>query len=254
MNANTNTNNDNLRLTKYNEHITKLESLFKSVYIRGEYPSYKLAPCFMLFSFIDLLRGVTLLDFNHLFSSGNIIVRTMYEILVDYLYCETNRKFLYLRFAEFQNVSRVQLYNSSPKEVQKNIDVFTFRNYTLPEYNRFIKKYKIKNNKQLNNWSGISFKSRVDIVGKNIPKILDLYTVIYKINCNYTHTQADTISEYSYFFNGEVHMNYEQKYCKDNLLLLKQVNSLVDIFYEHFNKNYANKNLSEISFKVQKLH
>ena len=108
---------DNRKLEKYNEHITRLEDLFKSVVIVGNYEEYRLAPCLMLFNFIDLLRGVTILDSNHMVTSGNIIIRSMFEILLDFLYCETDRK-LYLRFGEYQDVNRVLLYKSVPQNIK----------------------------------------------------------------------------------------------------------------------------------------
>ncbi len=51
---------------------------------------------FLLFSFIDLLRGVAILDNNHMVVAGNIIVRSMFELLIDFLYCETDRKKIYI--------------------------------------------------------------------------------------------------------------------------------------------------------------
>lgn len=94
-------NEDRIKLNKYNEHITSLEDLLKSVTIKGNYEQFRLAPCFLLFSFIDLLRGVAILDNNHMVVAGNIIVRSMFELLIDFLYCETDRKNLYLRFGEY---------------------------------------------------------------------------------------------------------------------------------------------------------
>ena len=105
-------NEDRIKLNKYNEHITSLEDLLKSVTIKGNYEQFRLAPCFLLFSFIDLLRGVAILDNNHMVVAGNIIVRSMFELLIDFLYCETDRKNLYLRFGEYQDINRVLLYNS----------------------------------------------------------------------------------------------------------------------------------------------
>ena len=91
------TNIDKVKLDKYNEHITNLEKLFKSVNIKGTYEQFRFAPCFMLFNFIDLLRAVAVLDNNHMVTSGSIIIRSMFEIILDFLYCETNRKKLYER-------------------------------------------------------------------------------------------------------------------------------------------------------------
>ena len=105
---------DKAKLDKYNEHITNLEKLFKSVNIKGTYEQFRLAPCFMLFNFIDLLRAVAVLDNNHMVTSGSIIIRSMFEIILDFLYCETNRKKLYERFGKYQYVNKVNLYNILP--------------------------------------------------------------------------------------------------------------------------------------------
>ena len=134
---------DKIKLERYNKHISKLEELLKSVDIKGDYEQYRFAPCFMLFNFIDLLRSVALLDYNHMRFSGNIIIRSMFELLVDFLYCETNRNELYSRFGSYENVNRVLLYEAVPKEIKSKIDEETYRNYTFQEYKNFIKKYNI---------------------------------------------------------------------------------------------------------------
>lgn len=161
-------NEDRIKLNKYNEHITSLEDLLKSVTIKGNYEQFRLAPCFLLFSFIDLLRGVAILDNNHMVVAGNIIVRSMFELLIDFLYCETDRKNLYLN--------------------------------------------------------------------------------IYKINCVYTHTDAGTICEYAEHINEGIDLNYQRKYNKDKFLLIKEINSMVEIFYNRFKDTYANNSLEEITF------
>ena len=43
-------------------------------------------------------------------------------------------------------------------------------------------------------------------------------------------------------------MSCEWKYNLDKYLLIRQVNSMVEIFYNKFNNNYANKKLAEIEF------
>ena len=113
---------DSVKLNRYNYHISRLEKTFKSVIIKGEYEQYRIAPCFMLFTFIDLLRSIAILDNNHMTSAGNIVVRTMFEILLDFLYCETDRKNLYLRFGEYKYVSINLKYESFTKEMQDKIN------------------------------------------------------------------------------------------------------------------------------------
>lgn len=174
------------KLEQYNEHINKLESLFKSVIIKGEYEQYRLAPCLMLFNFISLLRGVAILDCNHMVESGNIIIRSMFEILIDFLYCETDRK-LYLRFGEYQDVKRVLLYKNVPQDIKNQVNAEDYNNKTFPNYKNFKLKYNIKNDKNLSNWCNKSIYKRVEIVSKEIPEILELYYTIYKLNCDYTH-------------------------------------------------------------------
>ena len=98
---------------------------------------------FLLFSFIDLLRGVAILDNNHMVVAGNIIVRSMFELLIDFLYCETDRKNLYLRFGEYQDINRVLLYNSVSSDIQEKVDKDKYENVTLKNYNLFLEKYNI---------------------------------------------------------------------------------------------------------------
>lgn len=239
---------DNKKLEKYNEHITRLENLFKSVIITGNYEEYRLAPCLMLFNFINLLRGVTVLDSNHMISSGNIIIRSMFEILLDFLYCETNKK-LYLRFGEYQDVSRVLLYKSVPQDVKNQVDKEKYNSITFPNFENFKVKYNIKDDKkELSNWCGKSIFQRVKIVSKRFPEILDLYYNIYKLNCDYTHNYAGTITQYVNYNNKTLNANYSNKYNKNKFHLIKQVNSLADIFYNEFEKQYANVALSNLEF------
>ena len=241
-------NEDEIKLKKYNEHITNLEKLFKSVNIKGEYEQFRLAPCLMLFNFIDLLRSVAVLDNSHMMTSGSIIIRSMFEILLDFLYCETNRKKLYERFGIYQDVNRVILYKSLPDDLKKEVNKEQYETITLKNYDLFKEKYNIKNDNELNKWSGLPVRRRVDRVSKTIPEINNLYLNIYKITCNYTHPNAGTICEYAELINQGINMNYERKYNKDRYLLIKQVNSMVEIFYKIFSDTYANKSLMQIEF------
>ena len=129
------------KLDRYNMHIIKLENLLKSVELSGTYEEFRLTPCLMLFNFIDLLRSVSILDNYHMVVSGKIIIRSMFEILIDFLYCETDRKNLYQRFGEYQDVNRVLLYNSLTEELQSKVNRDDYNNITLPNYERFRKKY-----------------------------------------------------------------------------------------------------------------
>lgn len=241
-------NEDKAKLDKYNEHIANLENLFKSVNPNGTYKQFRLAPCFMLFNFIDFLRGVTVLDNNHMLTSGSIIIRSMFEVLLDFLYCETDRKKLYERFGMYQHVNRVILYNELPEHLKAQINKEQYENITLKEYEKFKEKYNVADCRELNNWSGLSIKQRINFVSKIVPEINDLYLNIYKITCDYTHTSATTVCEYAELINQKINMSYEQKYNQDKYLLIRQVNSMVEIFYNKFNDNYANKELSEIDF------
>ena len=239
---------DKIKLDRYNEHITNLENLFKSVNIRGEYEQFRLAPCFMLFNFIDLLRGIAVLDNNHMMTSGSIITRSMFEILLDFLYCETDKKNLYERFGQYQYVNRVLLYNSLPIDLKEKVNIEQYENITLRKYDFFKEKYNISGDWELNNWSGLSVKKRVSLVSKIVPEINALFLTIYKIDCDYTHPSADTICEYAELKNQEINMSYQRKYNKDKFLLIRQVNSMVEIFYNKFNDSYANKSLEKIEF------
>ena len=237
-------------MNKYNEHITNLENLLKSVTIKGKYEQFRLAPCFLLFSFIDLLRGVTVLDNKHMVVAVNIIVRSMFELLIDFLYCETDRKNLYLRFGEYKDVNCVLLYNDISNDIQEKVDKDKYENVTLKNYNLFLKKYNIslKDRRKLSNWCGLSIKERVDKVSEIVPEIYNLYLNIYKINCNYMHTDSGTISEYAEIINGGINLDYQQNYNKDKFLLIQEINSMAEIFYNRFEYTYANNSLEEINF------
>ena len=172
----------------------------------------------------------------------------MFEILLDFLYCETDRK-LYLRFGEYQDVNRVLLYKSVPQNIKDKVDKEDYNNITVPNFERFKIKYNIKNEKkELSNWCGKSIFQRVKIVSKKIPEILDLYYNIYKLNCDYTHNYAGTITQYVNYNNKSLNANYSNKHNKDKFCLIRQINSLTDIFYNEFKKQYANVSLANLEF------
>lgn len=244
---------DSRKLEQYNTHITNLEELIKSVNIGGTYEQYRLTPCLMIFNFIDLLRSVCVLDINHMVSASKILTRSMFEILLDYLYCETDRKNLYKRFGEYQYVNKVLLYQTIPNNLKNKVNQNDFNNITYPKYKEFLEKYNInENNKnfrnKLSNWCGCSIYQRVSKVSQQIPEIKDLFMNIYKINCDYTHTYAKTLCEYTTLENNTIHINYSNQYDKDNFLIIREINSLVDIFYNNFKENYYNKSLKDIIF------
>ena len=236
------------KLDRYNEHIIKLENLLRSVDLSGTYEEFRLTPCLMLFNFIDLLRSVSILDNYHMVVSGKIIIRSMFEILIDFLYCETDRKNLYQRFGEYQDVNRVLLYNSLTEELQSKVNRDDYNNITLPNYERFRTNYNIQSKKQLNNWSGLSLYNRVKSVSEIVPEIMDIYFNIYKVNCGYAHTYADTLCEYTSLNNRRLNLSYEKKYKKDEFILINSIDSLANILYENFRTSYYEKKLEDINF------
>lgn len=241
---------DMKKLNKCNTHISNLEILLKSVHLTGTYEQFRLAPCLLLFNFIDLLRGVTVLDNHHMVAPCNIIIRSMFEILVDFLYCETDRENLYSRFGEYQNVNRVLLYNKLPKEMKCDVNQDEYQDITLPKYRKFLEKYNIKETEfnKLQNWSGISMSKKVNTIKKNSPEIYNLYLNIYKVNCGYVHTYASTICEYTSLCDTEISLSYEKEYNNDKFSTIRELNSLVELFYDNFKNNYANKSLANITF------
>ncbi len=239
---------DSVKLNKYNEHIEKLENLLKSVNLTGDYESFRLTPCLMLFNFIDLLRSVAVLDNSHIAVAGEIIIRSMFEILIDFLYCETDRGNLYIRFVEYQNVKRVLLYEISTNDIKEKINKNDYEEITSKKYNEFKDKYKIKNRNELYYWSGLSISKMVDKVKEVEPEVSDLFLNIYKVNCNYVHTNADLICSYCSISDKQLNLEYDKNYKKDKYILIQKINSLVDIFYKYFNNIYANKDLINIKF------
>lgn len=238
---------DEEKLERYNKHINRLENLIKSVKIKGQYEEYRIIPCLMLVNFIDLLRSVTILDIKHMSVSGNIIIRSMFEVLLDFLYCETDRK-LYLRYADYQFAKRKILYDKLPQYIKDDVDKENFENVVTPNYEKFKKQYNIKNQNQLFNWCDKTIYQRVKIVSKRNPDIFDLFYKIYEPNCLDTHNYVGTIKQYVRYKNGDLLLNYDNIYNEDKFWLMKQINSLVDIFYDDFEKQYANKSLADLKF------
>ena len=104
----------------------------------------------MLFNFVDLLRAVAVLDNCHMTTAGSIITRSMFEILLDFLYCETDRRKLYERFVKYQCVKRVNLCNILPDYLKDYVDKDQYGNITLKEYESFKLMYNIIDKRKLN--------------------------------------------------------------------------------------------------------
>ena len=68
------------------------------------------------------------------------------------------------------------------------------------------------------------------------------------IKGNYEQLDAGTICEYAEHINEGIDLNYQRKYNKDKFLLIKEINSMVEIFYNRFKDTYANNILEEITF------
>ena len=143
-------NIDEINLNIYNKHITNLESKFKSVNIKGIYEQFRLVSCFMLFNFVDLLRAVAVLDNCHMITAGSIITSSMFEILLDFLYCETDRRKLYERFVKYQCVKWVNLCNILPDYLKDYVNKDQYENITLKEYESFKLMYNIIDKRKLN--------------------------------------------------------------------------------------------------------
>ena len=199
---------------------------------------------FLLFSFIDLLRGVAILDNNHMVVAGNIIVRSMFELLIDFLYCETDRKNLYLRFGEYQDINRVLLYNSVSSDIQEKVDKDKYENVTLKNYNLFLEKYNInpKDKRKLSNWCGLSIKERVDNVSETVPEIYNLYL----------NNEMIRVTPYHRFYVLR-NKNYEWVTAKD----LKLTDKLFDINKKYIKINkieYIKENNTVYNFEVANNH
>ena len=71
-----------------------------------------------------------------------------------------------------------------------------------------------------------------------MPEIYNLYLNIYKINCDYTYTDAGTICEYAEHINEGIDLNYQRKYNKDKFLLIKEINDRQAIKIDKLNRKY----------------
>jgi len=204
--------------------------------------TYKLMPFLMKIKFVILLKSILLLEINEMRQASSIIVRSLYEILIDFLYCETDPKNLYSRFKEYASVSRVKMTELLNDDEKEGINMEDYTQITIPEYEKFKIKYNIIKDNQLYNWSGKKIGEKIMILKKEYNDIENLHKKIYKFNCTNSHLDSNQLIKSTFKIkNNYWELNYSDTTFKNGpLSVIVGISEVANIFLEIFEKKYNN--------------
>lgn len=223
-----------------NYYIDELIKINMNIEPKVEIETYKIVPYLMKTKFVILLKSIALLEFNEMRQSTGIIVRSLFEILVDFLYCETNKEELYTRFKSFSNVTKVKYYNLIEGKRVDGINQKDFNNKTLPAYNAFKSKYNITNDNQLKWWCGITLNKRIEIIKLKFPEIEEMYKLVYKLRCDDIHLDSNQLISHNFKVDNNMWIiNYNDKsFWNLPYEIVQEINSVAGLFLYVFKKEY----------------
>ncbi len=187
---------------------------------------YEIIRISLIAKFLKSVKAIYILDHYGFFEDANILLRTIYEILIILLYCELDTD-NYYRYKNYRYVKLKNYWNNLDEEDRKKV---LPRAITEIEsnYNKFYDKYlKDKPKNEKNFWNGIPFSKTVEVVYQKYKdeKIMELYNTMYKLSCEDVHSDYCSIInnylKYEENFSGaeinadpEPDENYEKIYQK----------------------------------------
>lgn len=147
----------------------------------------------LLSKYIKTLKAIALLDNEGYFEDAQILVRSLFEILITVSYSEFHHT--YNRYMLYSYVTRKKL-----------LDKFKSKGFNVREeieqeikngYEKFINNFNISGN-DLNTWNGISFRKTVYDVASNydLRYIIILYEAIYIIASGHVHSESLSSMQY----------------------------------------------------------
>ena len=189
----------------------------------------------LLKKYIRTIKTIKILDINNYYKEGDILVRTLVEMVINIGYLELDANENYERynlFADYELYEYVELncnINNQNINDVKNIDIIK-NNHDL-----YLKKYGKKSN-----WSGLNIKDQAIKVDKelnDINKIMSfekMYNIIYKYICFNSHNSG-VVSKYYEYLNLDASELEFNLYNINNIVIITAILTrycLNDIFKE----------------------
>ena len=105
--------------------------------------TYTLIPYMLLAKYVKTLKSIYLLNMNGFNESCDILIRTLYEIVVIIMYCNINPNKNYKRYIEYSIVKRKKLLDCLDESLYCKINDI---DNLVKKYREYIVKYEIKEN------------------------------------------------------------------------------------------------------------
>lgn len=192
----------------------------------------------LLAKYTKSVKAIYVLDSYGFYEDAKIILRSIFELFIIILYCETDTT-LYYRYKNFQYIILNKYFEGLNEEEKNKVFPKAIENIKNKVF-QFSNDYYEGNFKKVDksNWNGIPFKETVNRTSKNYNdnEILIYYDVIYKLNCENTHSDYNSIIksylQYNTDYTGaRISSNPEQD---DNYIdIINKVEAITDklLFY-----------------------
>lgn len=203
----------------YEKLIEYLECNFRAIEDDGSYRIKTIKA--LLTKYIRTVKSIKLLEENKLFQEGDILVRSLCEMIMDIAYLEINPVDNYERYrlhSDYQNYK----YITKMCEII-NIDINTINGISNILQNSNVFENNYTGNKS--RWNGLTILQECKEIDKtittnNIMSFENLYEVIYRHNCFYTHNAGIIIN--NIYVNLDIEVNENEIYFHNinNLIII----------------------------------
>lgn len=149
----------------------------------------KLVKYALLAKYRRLVLAIAKLDLEGLYDEAKILIRSLYEMMITFLYCNMN-KIYYERYEDYGKVSAYKtikfILDKSLLNLSKEMVETSSKQCT-----EYISKY----GKKTNSWNGITLAETMEEVALfyKDDDIKQLYLNAYKLNCEDVHTNYNSL-------------------------------------------------------------
>lgn len=222
---------------KYKNIIDNLESKLPQGK-KIKYSTANIMRVLFLAKYTKTVKAIELLDKNGFYEDANILIRTLFEILITVLYCEISPNEYYERYEDYCCIPKIKFYNSI-KKYGYAIDENRLKELEQ-EGKNFLTKYNVK---KANKWNNLTFFATLDKVIKyyNCDDYMKIYDCIYCLSSEYIHTSSQSLQKsYFKFVDNKCYYNSDPIIEKDKKELLTYVEIISEKILNIYNeKNYV---------------
>lgn len=165
-------------------------------------PEHEIIKISLIAKYMKTIKAISLLDLNGFFEDAKILLRSLFEIAIILLYCDLDST-RYYRYKEYQFITLNNYLSILDEDDKKKIvenGIERIEKKVLKFKEKYLNNGFKKN--ELYTWNGISFHNTVNEVIKqyNDDELDTYYNVIYKLNCEFTHSDYNSIiNSYLYY-------------------------------------------------------